>query len=142
MPVANTTPAPAATPTPTAPAPPTPPTTTTTTTLTSTNTYNCISATTRLHARETPGGSWRPNAFISMVSARLSRKLRFCKFPKSIRFLTTFVRDAFFITLLSKHEHHHGLGMDALVIVCSQTRTLLRSGQGCTGNHMLSKHKH
>ena len=62
--------------------------------------------------------------------------------------------------MLSKHERYYGLGMDALVIVCSQntnvimvwawmlwysyalkTRTLLWVGHGCSGNRMLSKHE-
>ena len=40
--------------------------------------------------------------------------------------------------MLSKHERFYGLGMDALVSVCS---TFLWLGHGCPGNRTLSKHK-
>ena len=62
--------------------------------------------------------------------------------------------------MLLEHERYYGLGMDALVIVCSRnmnvimvwawmlwspyalgTRTLLWFGHGCSGNRMLSKHE-
>ena len=62
--------------------------------------------------------------------------------------------------MLSKHERYYGLGMDALVTVCSrntnvimvwawmhwspyalETRTLLWFEHGCTGHRMLSKHE-
>ena len=62
--------------------------------------------------------------------------------------------------MLSKHERYSGMGMDALVTVCSrstnvvmvlawmrwqpyalETRTLLWFGHGCTGNRMLSEHE-
>ena len=61
--------------------------------------------------------------------------------------------------MLSKHERYYGLGMDALVSVCSrntnvmvwawmlwrayalETRTLLWFGHGCTDERMLSKHE-
>ena len=62
--------------------------------------------------------------------------------------------------MLSEHERHYGLGMDALVIVCSRntnvivvwawmlwspyalgTRTTLWSGHGCSGHRMLSEHE-
>ena len=41
--------------------------------------------------------------------------------------------------MLSKHERNCGLGMDALVTVCSRnTNGIIH---GCTGNCMLSKHE-
>ena len=62
--------------------------------------------------------------------------------------------------MLLEHERYHGLGMDALVIVCSSntnvimvwawtlwssyalgTRTLLWFGHGCSGHRMLSEHE-
>ena len=62
--------------------------------------------------------------------------------------------------MLLEHERYYGLGMDAVVIVCSRnmnvimvwtwmlwspyalgTRTLLWFGHGCSGNRMLSKHE-
>ena len=41
--------------------------------------------------------------------------------------------------MLPKHKRCYGLGMDALVTVALETRTLLWFGHGCTSNHMLSK---
>ena len=38
----------------------------------------------------------------------------------------------------AEHEHAYGLGMDALVIGCSQTRTCLWFGHGCSGHRMQS----
>ena len=44
--------------------------------------------------------------------------------------------------MLSKHERYDGLGMDALVTVCSRnTNVFLWFGHGCSGNRMLSKHE-
>ena len=62
--------------------------------------------------------------------------------------------------MLSEHERYYGLGMDALVIVCSRntneimawawmlwssyavgTQTRLRFGHGCSGHCMLSEHE-
>ena len=62
--------------------------------------------------------------------------------------------------MLSKHERYCGLGMDALVTVCSwntngimvwawmlwspyalEARTLLWFGHGCSGERMLSNHE-
>ena len=62
--------------------------------------------------------------------------------------------------MLFEHERYHGLGMDALVIVCSwstnvfmvwarmlwssyalRTRTLLWFGHGCSGHRMLLEHE-
>ena len=34
----------------------------------------------------------------------------------------------------SKHKRYYGLGMDALVIVCSRNTHVMWSGHGCTGN--------
>ena len=36
------------------------------------------------------------------------------------------------------HELYHGLGIDALVIVCSRTWTSLWVGHGCSGSGMLA----
>ena len=76
--------------------------------------------------------------FISMVLGRFSRKVRFFKSGKTIRFMTTFLRQEagpyalgtrtlFWFghgcsgnRMLSKHERYHGLGMDAVVAVCCQ----------------------
>ena len=63
--------------------------------------------------------------------------------------------------MLSEHERYYGLGMDALVIVCSWNtnvimawarmlwssyahgaRTLLWFGHGCSGHRMISEHEH
>ena len=41
------------------------------------------------------------------------------------------------VTICSKHERHYALGMDALAL---ETRRLLWFGHGCTGNRMMSKH--
>ena len=60
--------------------------------------------------------------------------------------------------MLSEHERYHGLGMDALVTVCSwntnvfrvwarmlwssyAARTLLWFGHGCSGHRMLPEHE-
>ena len=44
-------------------------------------------------------------------------------------------------TMLSKHERHYGLGMDALVITCSRNTNILMIGDGCSGDRMLSEHE-
>ena len=44
--------------------------------------------------------------------------------------------------MLSKHERYYGLGMDALVTVCSRnTNAILWFGHGCAGQRMLLKHE-
>ena len=61
--------------------------------------------------------SWRPNIFISMGSARFSRKLGLCKVPQN---------DACFDNIrevrcfFSSRCCYYCLGMDALVTVCSR----------------------
>ena len=43
--------------------------------------------------------------------------------------------------MLSKHERHYDLGMDALVTVCSRNTNVIMIGHGCSGHRMLSKHE-
>ena len=40
--------------------------------------------------------------------------------------------------MVLEHERYYGLGIDALVIVCSRTWTSLWVGHGCSGSGMLS----
>ena len=97
--------------------------------------------------------------FISMVSARFSRKLRFCKLPKSILFYN--IREGCFFphaaveTRTSSWYGHgcsgHRMLPNTNVIevwagmhwqpYALETQTLVWFGHGCTDNRMLSKHK-
>ena len=43
--------------------------------------------------------------------------------------------------MLLEHERYSGLGMDALVTVCSWTQTLLGFGHGCFSHRMLLEHE-
>ena len=46
--------------------------------------------------------------------------------------------------MLLEYDRFYGLGVDALMTVCSwgTTRTLLGSGHGCSNDHMLLEHEH
>ena len=43
--------------------------------------------------------------------------------------------------MLLEHERNYGLGMDALVIALTGTRTELWFGHGCSGERMLLEHE-
>ena len=45
--------------------------------------------------------------------------------------------------MLSIHKRYYGLGMDALVTVCSRNTNVISIwfGHGCTGNRMFAKHE-